>query len=122
MLTKLGAIAMLVGCGWMMVAPANVSSAVAAPVESNSWQGLAAAMVPVLFAYGGWQTASFVSGEMRDPRRDLPRGLFIGVAGVIVVYVGHLCLPASAGRFRWPAPRRRRPKSCDKPRLSRGKG
>jgi APA family basic amino acid/polyamine antiporter len=44
-------------------------------------------MVPVLFAYGGWQTASFVSGEMRDPRRDLPRGLFIGVSGVIVVYV-----------------------------------
>ena len=41
--------------------------------------GLATAMVPVLFAYGGWQTASFVSGEMRDPRRDLPRGLLIGV-------------------------------------------
>ena len=49
--------------------------------------GLAAAMVPVLFAYGGWQTASFVSGEMRDPRRDLPRGLLIGVVGVIVLYL-----------------------------------
>jgi APA family basic amino acid/polyamine antiporter len=52
--------------------------------------------VPVLFAYGGWQTASFVSGEMRDPKRDLPRGLFIGVAGVIVVYVlvTYVCLRA----------------------------
>jgi APA family basic amino acid/polyamine antiporter len=44
-------------------------------------------MAPVLFAYGGWQTASFVSGEMRNPRRDLPRGLLIGVIGVIVCYV-----------------------------------
>ena len=30
-----------------------------------------AALTPVMFAYGGWQTASFVAGEMRDPRRDL---------------------------------------------------
>jgi APA family basic amino acid/polyamine antiporter len=44
-------------------------------------------MVPVLFAYGGWQTASFVSGEMRDSRRDLPRGLLIGVIGVIALYL-----------------------------------
>src|SRR6185503_184067 len=32
---------------------------------------LGAAMVPVLFAYGGWQTASFVSGEIREPRKNL---------------------------------------------------
>jgi APA family basic amino acid/polyamine antiporter len=88
MLTKLGAIVMLIGVGWMMVAPATAGLTTSPPLETgNAWQGLAAAMVPVLFAYGGWQTASFVSGEMRDPRRDLPRGLFIGVAGVIVVYV-----------------------------------
>jgi APA family basic amino acid/polyamine antiporter len=55
---------------------------------------LAAAMVPVLFAYGGWQTASFVSGEMRQPRRDLPRALLIGVLGVVVLYlaVNVVCL------------------------------
>src|SRR4051794_39407113 len=35
---------------------------------------MAAAMIPVAFAYGGWQTASFVAGEMRNPRRDLSRG------------------------------------------------
>lgn len=88
MLTKLGAIVMLIGVGWMMVAPAPAGLTASPPRETgNAWQGLAAAMVPVLFAYGGWQTASFVSGEMRDPRRDLPRGLFIGVGGVILVYV-----------------------------------
>jgi basic amino acid/polyamine antiporter, APA family len=97
MLTKLGAITMLIGVGWMMVAPAPATPTVSLPLETgNTWQGLAAAMVPVLFAYGGWQTASFVSGEMRDPRRDLPRGLFIGVAGVIIVYVlvTYVCLRA----------------------------
>src|SRR6185312_2520685 len=56
-------------------------------INSGGFAGLARAMAPVLFAYGGWQTASFVSGEMRNPRRDLPRGLLIGVIGVIVCYV-----------------------------------
>ena len=97
MLTKLGAIAMLIGFGWMIIAPtAPGLTTPAATSSGNAWQGLAAAMVPVLFAYGGWQTASFVSGEMREPRRDLPRGLFIGVAGVIVIYVAvtYVCLRA----------------------------
>ena len=39
-----------------------------------------AAMTPVLFAYGGWQTSSFVAGEMKIRARDLPRALLIGVA------------------------------------------
>jgi APA family basic amino acid/polyamine antiporter len=47
---------------------------------------MGAALTPVMFAYGGWQTASFVAGEMRAPRRDLPRGLLIGVCGVILFY------------------------------------
>jgi APA family basic amino acid/polyamine antiporter len=43
-------------------------------------------MIPVVFAYGGWQTASFVSGEMKNPRRDLPRALVLGVIGVALLY------------------------------------
>jgi APA family basic amino acid/polyamine antiporter len=46
-----------------------------------------AALIPVLFSYGGWQTASFVASEMTDPRRDLPRALIVGVAGVTALYV-----------------------------------
>jgi len=44
------------------------------------------AMTPVLFAYGGWQTSSFLGGEVHDPRKTLPRGLVLGVLGVIAVY------------------------------------
>jgi APA family basic amino acid/polyamine antiporter len=48
---------------------------------------IGAAMVPVLFAYGGWQTASFVSGEIREPKKNLPRALIIGVSGVVLLYL-----------------------------------
>jgi APA family basic amino acid/polyamine antiporter len=53
-------------------------------------------MVPIAFAYGGWQTATFVAGEMRDARRDLSRGLLIGVGVVVALYlaVNLACLHA----------------------------
>ena len=86
MLTKLAAIAMLIFVGLFATSAASPVNAADAG-GTGGIGGLAAALVPVLFAYGGWQTASFVSGEMRNPRRDLPRGLLIGVIGVIIVYL-----------------------------------
>jgi APA family basic amino acid/polyamine antiporter len=55
-----------------------------------------AALVPVLFAYGGWQTSGFVMGELKRPARDMPRALVLGVAGVVVLYlsVNVVCLRA----------------------------
>jgi basic amino acid/polyamine antiporter, APA family len=47
-----------------------------------------AAMVPVLFAYGGWQTANFLATEVKDPKKNLPRGLLLGVFGVVLLYIG----------------------------------
>jgi APA family basic amino acid/polyamine antiporter len=96
MVTKIGAIAMLIVVG-LFIAPQAASATTTAVFEGpGGLIGLATAMVPVLFAYGGWQTASFVSGEMKDARRDLPRGLFVGVIGVIVLYlaVTIVCLRA----------------------------
>ena len=85
MVTKIVAVVALVVTG-----SASRSAGAVAPSPNGDRfpiTALAAAMVPVLFAYGGWQTASFVSGEMRAPRRDLPRALLTGVLGVIVLYV-----------------------------------
>lgn len=62
----------------------------AAPADASGFGllfALGAAMVPVLFAYGGWQTANFVAEEVREPRRNLPRALVLGVAGVVVLYL-----------------------------------
>ena len=75
MVLKIGVIAALVLAGFLL-APAAPPPAM--PVETAPL-GLLAALTPVMFAYGGWQTASFVAGEMRDPRRDLARGLVLGV-------------------------------------------
>jgi APA family basic amino acid/polyamine antiporter len=49
--------------------------------------GVAAALVPVLFAFGGWQQALWMGGEVRDPERNLPRAILIGVAIVVAVYL-----------------------------------
>jgi APA family basic amino acid/polyamine antiporter len=46
-----------------------------------------AALIPILFAYGGWQTANYLAEEMRDPRRHLPWSLIVGTLVVVAVYV-----------------------------------
>ena len=45
------------------------------------------ALIPILFAYGGWQNANYVAEEMRDPRRHLPIALLVGTLTVVVVYL-----------------------------------
>jgi APA family basic amino acid/polyamine antiporter len=97
MLLKLAAIAMLVIAGATIAAPHVAARAMLdAPVSSDLFIRFGAAMTPVMFAYGGWQTASFVSGELARPRRDLPIGLLAGIIGVITIYVGvtYICVRA----------------------------
>ena len=64
------------------------------PTSPGLIGAIGAAMIPVAFAYGGWQTSTFVAGEMRDPRRDLSRGIVLGVIGVVLLYlaVNFVCL------------------------------
>src|SRR5205085_3795696 len=66
MVLKIVAISALVLIGWF-VAPAGGGGAIAPAAGLSSLSTLAAvgaAMTPVMFSYGGWQTASFVAGEM----------------------------------------------------------
>jgi APA family basic amino acid/polyamine antiporter len=90
MALKIVAIAVLVGCGIFFIrAPHRMAApTLDEPVSLSLLTAIGAAMTPVMFAYGGWQTASFVAGEMREPRRDLARGLLIGVCGVVLLYLG----------------------------------
>jgi basic amino acid/polyamine antiporter, APA family len=46
------------------------------------------ALIPTMFAYGGWQNACYVAEEVRDPERRLPRAILLGVGIVIAVYLG----------------------------------
>jgi APA family basic amino acid/polyamine antiporter len=109
MLLKAGAIAALVAVGFAFGGHAAAVPA-AEPAEGfGLLRTIGAAMVPIAFAYGGWQTATFVAGEMRDARRDLSRGLIAGVAGVVVLYlsVNFVCLrvlgPGGLDRTGTPA-------------------
>jgi APA family basic amino acid/polyamine antiporter len=89
MVLKIFAILGLVAAGLLFVAPAaEAVPATDLPVSPGLLIAFGAAMTPVMFSFGGWQTASFIAGEMRNPRRDLARGLLIGVLGVIGLYVG----------------------------------
>jgi APA family basic amino acid/polyamine antiporter len=92
MVLKILAIAALIGAGLWAGPRHDVTGGQIqpSPPAPESWSMIGtfgAALVPVLFAYGGWQTASFVAGEMREPRKNLPRALLIGVVGVIVLYL-----------------------------------
>jgi APA family basic amino acid/polyamine antiporter len=96
MATKIFAIALLVGAGAFLVRGTHTAwrPLLDQPISASFLSTFGAAMIPVVFAYGGWQTASFVAGEMKDPRRDLPRALVLGVAGVALLYslVNFVCV------------------------------
>jgi APA family basic amino acid/polyamine antiporter len=110
MLTKTAAIAALVVAGLALgggvIHPLPLLDA---PISLGLIGAVGAAMIPVAFAYGGWQTATFVAAEMRDPRRDLARGLVLGVSGVVVLYlsVNFVCVkvlgPEGLAATRTPA-------------------
>ena len=88
-LLKLGALTALIVVGLSAVVPP-----VGPPPPSGSpagWPGvlasLGAALVPVLFTYGGWQQTNFLAEEIVEPERNLPQALVLGVAVVIAVYL-----------------------------------
>ncbi|HEV2287865.1 MAG TPA: amino acid permease [Candidatus Acidoferrales bacterium] len=95
MVLKILAIAVLVFCGAVFLMrhgnPAFSSEKphplLDRPVSFDLVTAIGAALVPVLFAYGGWQTSNFVAEEIREPRKNLPRALVIGVIGVILLYL-----------------------------------
>jgi APA family basic amino acid/polyamine antiporter len=80
-LLKLLALAALVGVGLLAGLPSAAPSPAAAP------SAIGAALVPVLFTYGGWQQTNFIAEEMVNPERDLPRALLLGVAIVVATYL-----------------------------------
>lgn len=83
---KLIALALLIGFGFLAPAHAAVAAS-GAPYEGGLLTAFGAALAPVLFSYGGWQSSTWAAGEIRDPQRNLPRGLLMGILVVVVVYV-----------------------------------
>jgi APA family basic amino acid/polyamine antiporter len=94
MLLRILAIAMIIACGarlifWPPPAAAHTPwfPLLDRPLSFDLLTVLGATMIPVLFAYGGFQTSNYVAGEIRNPRKNLPQALLLGVIGVVVLYV-----------------------------------
>ena len=87
---KLAVLLLVVGLAlWLSLGDAS-HTAPAASVGSSggSWiELLFAGLVPSLFAYGGWQYALWMSGEVKEPRRNVPLAIVLGVVIVIVIYI-----------------------------------
>ena len=47
-----------------------------------------AALVPILWTFGGWDEPPYVAEEIRNPRRSLPVSIIVGIVSVVVLYVG----------------------------------
>uniref|UniRef100_UPI003DA330A8 APC family permease n=1 Tax=Tetragenococcus halophilus TaxID=51669 RepID=UPI003DA330A8 len=53
----------------------------------NSWaSGFSAALLATLFAYDGWLNVGNIAGEMKQPEKDLPKAIILGLGSVAVVY------------------------------------
>ena len=88
MVLKIVAIAMLVLCGLLFAERStNPAAVLDRPFSPDLATAFGAALVPVIFSYGGWQTATFLAGEIKEPQKNLPRGLILGVAGVVLLYL-----------------------------------
>jgi basic amino acid/polyamine antiporter, APA family len=57
------------------------------PPGSFSIAPFGLALVSVLWAYDGWADLAFISGEVKDPARNLPRALIFGTLAVIAIYI-----------------------------------
>ena len=55
-----------------------------APVAPAGWL---LALIPVMFTYSGWNAATYVAEELRDPGRNVPRALALGTSAVIAIYL-----------------------------------
>ncbi len=70
------------GFGWAESSPTEWGS-----LDAATFGWSAGAMILVMYAYGGWNDAAFVAAEVRNPRRNIPLALLLGVAIIIVLYL-----------------------------------
>lgn len=87
MIAKIVAILGVIAVGAFAVGHAGSAAVAVVPPDFNPVVAIGLALVPVMFAYSGWQTSSFMTAELRDPHRTLPRGMVLGVLGVLVLYL-----------------------------------
>jgi APA family basic amino acid/polyamine antiporter len=83
---KLAGIAILVASAFLATRESSAVVAGAAPAPF-AFRQFGVAMIACLWAYEGWYCISFVAGEVRNPQRNIPIALGLGVATIIAIYL-----------------------------------
>jgi APA family basic amino acid/polyamine antiporter len=86
---KVGLIVFFIGAG-LTITP-NPQVVQALPTAAD-WSmvlstGFAVSLVYVSYSYSGWNAAAYIAGDVQNPRRNVPRALFLGTLVVITLYV-----------------------------------
>ncbi len=86
-IVKVVCILMFVGFGLFHIPQHTI----AFKADSTAWndifsKGFAISLIYVTYAYSGWNAASYITGEMKNAQRNLPRALFVGTLVVMVIY------------------------------------
>ena len=71
-----------IGFSWGMGTVAHLSER--GTVGPTGWL---LALIPVMFTYSGWNAATYVAEEVREPGRNIPRALALGTAAVVLIYL-----------------------------------
>ena len=72
-----------VSIGW----PNRANLADLKPLDGKLAVTLMSSMIYISYAYTGWNSASYLAGEIRDPQRRLPQAILIGTVGVMMLYL-----------------------------------
>ncbi len=84
-LMKILGLAVLVGAAFL--SSPHASPAATSQAGGVTVSGFGVAMIACLLSYDGWVALSFVAGEVKDPKRNLPLALAVGLALAIAIYV-----------------------------------
>lgn len=87
-LAKFGGLAFIIVIAFALGLPATGGNFTpAAPAGSFSVAPFGLALVSALWAFDGWADLGYIAGEVKDPRRTLPRALIGGALAVLVIYL-----------------------------------
>ena len=82
---KVSALLMFIALGFSVGSgsTANLTTSTG-PLVGSAWL---LALIPVMFTYSGWNAASYIAEEIRDPGRNVPRAFALGTGAVILIYL-----------------------------------
>lgn len=84
---KIVLLLVFIGAAFRVASPQSITALPAAgDLGLVATPSFAVSLVYVAYSYTGWNAAIYIVGEMEDPRRHLPRALFLGTAVVLVLY------------------------------------